>query len=350
MNIERKKSMQDFMVSVYPSTDGAFLASYVHPITRKRIREYFQSREAANAYKQRIEEKFKRNRVANYQELLVEDLVVLFMQDHPKSDFTRMKRYTSDFTETFGQFKVQDLTAGVLKTWLDQIQRENNLKEITMRGIKCDIDTFFRYLTKKEIISESPLTTILYQKFVPEIAARNILSKVQIEGLLESAKAFSPGYFYPILKMFVETAAKPNELVDLTWLQVNLEAREIHFPGTLKSQERKLKISEELTSILEKRKKATRYVFVTYYKEPFTKTKLARLVNEFKIKTNCKIRWTPMDLRHSFAVNFLRAGGDIRRLQQILGHDNVFDTKRLYAEALRKSEPVEAFNPFEIGS
>lgn len=57
-----------------------------------------------------------------------------------------------------------------------------------------------------------------------------------------------------------------------------------------------------------------------------------------------------MDLRHSFAVNFLKSGGDMRRLQQILGHENIFDTKRLYAEALNKSEPVDVFNPFEIGS
>jgi integrase/recombinase XerD len=272
------------------------------------------------------------------------------MQERPKSDFTKMKRYTADFTETFGKFKIQDLTTGVLKTWFDQIQRENSLKDITMRGIKCDIDIFFRFLVKKEIISDSPLTTIFYQKSVPEISARNILSKKQIEELLESAKAFSPGYFYPILKMLAETASKPSEIIDMTWVQINFETREVHFPGTLKIQERKLKMSDELATILEKRKKQTGYVFMTYYKEPFTKTKLARLVNEFKIKMNCKISWTPMDLRHSFAVNFLKAGGDIRRLQQILGHNNVFDTKRLYAEVLKKPETISSFNPFEIGS
>ncbi|MFZ4402819.1 MAG: tyrosine-type recombinase/integrase [Pseudobdellovibrionaceae bacterium] len=342
--------MQDFIVAIYPSSEGNFLASYLHPLSKKRIREYFKTKEEANTYKKKIEEKFRRNRVANYQELLVEDLIVLFMQDHPKSEFTRMKRYTADFAETFGLFKIQDVSRGVLKIWLDQIQKENDLKEITMRGLKCDIDSFFGYLIKKEIISESPLTSVYYRKTVPEIAARNILSKKQIEDLLESAKAYSPGYFYPIVKMFTDTAAKPNEIVDLMWNQVRFETREIYFPRTLKSQERRIKISEELIAILEKRKKATGFVFMTYYKEPFTKTKLARLINEFKIKTSCKIKWTPMDLRHSYAVNFLRTGGDIRRLQQILGHDNVFDTRRLYAEALAEREPIEIQSPFEIGS
>lgn len=129
---------------------------------------------------------------------------------------------------------------------------------------------------------------------------------------------------------------------------VNFETREVRFPGTTKSQARGLKISEELISILEKRKKPSGYVFMTFYKEPFTKTKLARLMNEFKIKTNCKLQWTLMDLRHSYAVNYLRSGGDIKKLQYILGHNNVFDTRRLYAEAIVKTEnQVVDFNPFE---
>jgi len=54
-----------------------------------------------------------------------------------------------------------------------------------------------------------------------------------------------------------------------------------------------------------------------------------------------------MDLRHSFAVNFLANGGDLKELQQILGHDNVYDTKRLYGEALEKRIINHVTNPFE---
>jgi site-specific recombinase XerD len=57
-----------------------------------------------------------------------------------------------------------------------------------------------------------------------------------------------------------------------------------------------------------------------------------------------------MDLRHSYAVNFLKAGGDIRKLQHVLGHENVFDTRRLYAEVVTQPEVLEVKNPFEIGS
>ena len=51
--------------------------------------------------------------------------------------------------------------------------------------------------------------------------------------------------------------------------------------------------------------------FITYYKEPFTSKKVILAINEFKLKTRYSLKWCPMDLRHSFAVNYLSKGGDI---------------------------------------
>lgn len=342
--------MQDFIVSIYPLKDKKFLASYVHPLSKRRVREHFDSRENANEYRQKIEAKFKRSIPDHYRDLTIEELLVLFMQDHPKSDFAKAKMHLIDFVETFGGFRLEDVTTDSLKAWLDQVQRENNLQQLTMRGLKCSIDSFFKYLMEKEIISESPLTSIFYKKTVPEISARNILSKGQIKDLLGSAKAYSPGYLYPIVRLFAETAARPSEVIELNWRQVDLTKHEIHFPKTDFSHERTHTISEELGAMLAKKKKTTGSVFMTYCNEAFTKNKLARLIIEFKVMSGCKIKWKPMDLRHSFAVNFLKGGGDMKRLQYFLGHHSVYDTKRLYADVLKDHTQKEAASPFEIGS
>jgi integrase len=66
-----------------------------------------------------------------------------------------------------------------------------------------------------------------------------------------------------------ETAIKPNDIVELTWQQIDLNKREIVFQKTLKSQERKLLISEEVSALLEKKNRSSRFVFMTYYKEPY---------------------------------------------------------------------------------
>lgn len=43
-----------------------------------------------------------------------------------------------------------------------------------------------------------------------------------------------------------------------------------------------------------------------------------------------------MALHHSFALNFLLENGNIKRLQYILGHKKVIDTKKLYGEILNE--------------
>lgn len=342
--------MQDFTVFIYPTQDKKFLASFIHPISKKRVREYFNTKAEASTYKHETELKFKKSKIENYQELSIEDLLVFFLQENPKSDFRKAKRYLVDFIETFGTYRLDELKVDPIKSWLDLIQKENELKDITMRGIKCSIDTFFAYLVKKEIISESPLTTIYYKVETPDLKTRNLLSKEEIEDLLAKSKAFSPGYLYPILKLFAETAAKPIEITDLNWKQIDFESKEIIFPNSENIQERRLKISDELISILERNKKSVGPVFLTFYKEPFTKNKLRRLVEEFKVKTGNKKHWTPMDLRHSFAVNFLLENGDMSRLQHILGHKKIYDTKKLYADALSTKMQNRAFSAPEFGS
>ena len=57
-----------------------------------------------------------------------------------------------------------------------------------------------------------------------------------------------------------------------------------------------------------------------------------------------------MDLRHSFAVNFLLRGGDTKSLQYLLGHQSVYDTRRPYAKALDATGSKPIANPFEFGS
>lgn len=121
-----------------------------------------------------------------------------------------------------------------------------------------------------------------------------------------------------------------------TSLVVNIKTNQKYFriklAETASSRARTLKVSEELIDILKKRKNQKGHVFLTYYGEPFTKNKIPRALTEFKVKGSFKKDWTPMDLRHSFAVNFLKNGGAFKALQYILGHQNVFQTKQLYGE------------------
>jgi len=63
--------------------------------------------------------------------------------------------------------------------------------------------------------------------------------------------------------MFTETGAKTTEIVELTWNEVNLDNGSVRFKKSMKSQERILKISNELTKMLSVKKRTSDFVFQT---------------------------------------------------------------------------------------
>lgn len=123
-----------------------------------------------------------------------------------------------------------------------------------------------------------------------------------------------------------------TEIIELKWDQVDCIKRTIEFVGTDRSQSRTLPISEELAMFLSKKQRQNGFVFKTYYREPFTRVKLSRAINEFKGQGLYKRDWNLLDIRHSFGVNFLTQGGTLQELQLLMGHANVFDTKRIYGQ------------------
>lgn len=308
------------------------LASYIHPLTKRKIRQTFASVNQANEYKAKIENDLNAIEACGRRDMNLEDLTILFLKERPKSPFFRMRIHLVDFIETFGKVRIQDLTTEMLRTWLDQVQQENKIADTTMRSLKCTLDRLFDFLIEKEIIAESPLREIYYSKTEVDSITRNHLPAHEIEELLDAVKKYSPGYLYPIITVFVETGAKVTEVIEMKWSQVDCIKRTIQFVRTERSQGRVVPISEELAMLLSKKSRETGYVFRTVYREPFTRMKLTRAINEFKARGLYRRDWNLLDLRHSFGVNFLAQGGSLRDLQALMGHANIFDTKRIYGD------------------
>jgi integrase/recombinase XerD len=323
--------MGKFQVSTCVLKDRTIVASYVHPLTKRKVRKTFASRYEADTYKAKIENRFTGCDLENYRDLMIEELMILFLQEKPNSTFFKMRLHLVDFTETFGHLQIQNLTTDALRTWLDQVQQENKIADTTMRSLKCTLDRLFEFLIDKEIISESPLREIYYRKTPADSITRSYLPSHEIEKLLKAVEKYAPGYLYPIVKLFAETGAKVTEVVDLKWSDVDCVKKTVIFTGTDKSRGRVARISEELATVLSKNQRKTGIVFKTFYREPFTRVKLNRAINEFKAKGLYKGPWNLLDLRHSFGVNFLSNGGSLLELQTLMGHASVFDTKRIFA-------------------
>lgn len=90
---------------------------------------------------------------------------------------------------------------------------------------------------------------------------------------------------------------------------------------------------QALTQYLARRGKLdTNVLFVNCYGEAFDRHRLADIVESRCIRAEISgVRCSPHTFRHTFAVMYLRAGGDVFSLQKMLGHSDLTMTRR-YAE------------------
>ena len=326
--------MKSNEIVVYQQKNASWVTSYPDRLNDLRVRNFFNSESDAKAFKKEVLKGLRSNSLNTFSHMSIADLMRRYLEEAEDHRYSMKRVHLQDFVNTFNDRKVIDLTTEDMKVFLERIQKETKLSESTMRGIKCRVDHFFKYLIKKEVITESPLKEVFYRNPVPDLKSRNILSSGQMLELLSEVKRLSPGYLYPIIKLVHETLLKTNELFILSSKSLKPDHK-ILLKGTGSSQERTLAITPELYQTL-KNKADSDLLFKTYYGEGFTKNKLTRAIKEFKTKSKTKFPWNLMDIRHSRAVELIESGKSFEELKYILGHKSLFDTKRMYGDAVKK--------------
>jgi len=87
-------------------------------------------------------------------------------------------------------------------------------------------------------------------------------------------------------------------------------------------------------------------VFTNSVGNRFKKKQLTNLLYEFQSRYGIKKKWRYFDLRHSLAYNFLSSGGDIKKLQLIMGHAYYNATQDMYG--MYRSKAIKSTSPFEM--
>ena len=141
--------------------------------------------------------------------------------------------------------------------------------------------------------------------------------------------AICPPPFAACIKVLAATGMRQEEAVSLEWSQVDLKRCEILLTRTKSSRARIIPLYDPLCSDAV----STLSYTAPHYRSPYVfwhadGQRYQNFSSLFSRRVRAVgLRFRAHDLRHKFAVDYLRATGDIYRLSKILGHASVKTTE-----------------------
>jgi integrase/recombinase XerD len=277
-----------------------------------------------------------------------------------------IKAYLSDLNGMIISFCNQSLITATkedVRTYLESLTSNNQLKEPTIKRKYICIKAFFNYLVQKEKIIHSPISDFgrhfRMSKRIPKT-----LSVLEIEKLLNSPKQYMEQLHTPfrkwicirndaIIELLYVIGIRIGELVSIDLENIDLQERTILIFGKGR-KERLLYISsneviEKIRTWLGVRENLSpkaNALFVNKYGGRLSIFSIEDIYSKYRDLSNVSKRSTPHYLRHSFATHLLNNGADLRSVQEILGHTSV-STTQIYTEVSveRKKDILTRFNP-----
>lgn len=211
------------------------------------------------------------------------------------------------------------------------------MKSVTQGYYVISLRSFLKWCVKNDIHCLSP------EKIeVPKNKDHSLkfLDAEQMSRLLNQPLASAKNGLRDraILELLFSTGLRVSELVGLNRDQVNLTTREFGVIGK-GGKSRVVFVSKEAASHLERylRSRMDKYkpLFIrnggkitdSDEKLRLGARSVQRMVRHYVRAAKLPVAATPHTLRHSMATDLLRAGADLRSVQELLGHKNIATTQ-----------------------
>jgi len=250
--------------------------------------------------------------------------------------FLERKRYSTDVTG-IGLEEIRGFIGYLqnTKAFMEHPFTGPQQKGLTGHTVNCylrAIRAFWGWLLAEEFIEDNPFDRIKVPKAPKKVIVP--FSEEQLRALLEVIDTKSPIGIRDstIIQTLLDTGMRVTELTDLEMENVNLVQRclKVHGKG---NKERIVPIGVTVQKVLaryiNKYRPQPMYplsdnLFLTRDGMPLTTNRIQSIIENHANRAGITgVRASPHTFRHTFAVSYLRNGGDVFTLQRILGHETL---------------------------
>ena len=211
---------------------------------------------------------------------------------------------------------------GPIEAFLTPIGGSPETRDAYFRVLRA----LFRFISSRHD-SSNPMLRVLHPRCPRKIMAT--LDAAQVMRLLLSARDLRDR---TLLTLLIDTGMRTGEAASLRKQDINTNTVQVRG----KCGEREIPISEETGRLLTNLSKSSKdcYIFQGH-KGPLTRHGIYQIVR--RCMTDAAIPGPKLGahrIRHAFGKGYLVSGGDLRSLQQIMGHANITTTEKYTALSL----------------
>ncbi len=253
-------------------------------------------------------------------------------------------------------YELQELTTvdyQMIRSWVIQLS-EQKLKATSINRKIATLKSFYKFLQKKELISQNPTLRIKPLKtpkriptFVEEQQMDLLLDKLHFE------QDFVGQRDKMVLEILYNTGIREAELLGLKEQDIDFANQQIKVLGK-GNKERIIPITsvfaQQLRQYLQVRQEQfghdTPALILTDAGAPAYPMLIYRIVNKYLEVITTQSKKSPHVLRHTFATHLLNKGADLNAVKEILGHSNLQATQKYTHNSLdRLREVFEQAHP-----
>ncbi len=270
--------------------------------------------------------------------MTIQDSLAKFLEDRKRRCVPRIVEWYASHVGLFAQWIVEQdkteidaITLDDLERYLDSlrerdcINRPGKMSPVTIRKRMAGVKTFFSWATRAGILANNPAINLRLPK-----AGRRLpksLTPEQVHTLLSvEMNALERAIIYLIL----DSGLRLSETLDLDLSDLDLARGVAHVRHGKGDKERYVIFGEEarkaLEAWLEKRIPAGPAETAVFLGQrgKFRQIGMYKLIRRIAERAGIKLH--PHMLRHTFATQYLDAGGSIVDLRDLLGHTDIKTT------------------------
>lgn len=248
----------------------------------------------------------------------------------------------------FGENELQKIKPTYIKTWLASL-KEKAISSKTINRKISSLKTFFKYQLKKQVITISPMGTIIS----PKVSSRlpKYVEKADIDTLFRSVE-FSYDWKGKtdklVLELLYNTGMRQAELIGLKENNIDKGNSSIKVLGK-GSKERVIPVSNLLMKSLQQYLADKKTTFENADTTSFLVNEKGKklypkyvylLVKKYLGYVTTIDKKSPHVLRHTFATHLMNNGADLNAVKELLGHSSLSATQIYTHNTIEKLKEI----------